>query len=148
MAARSAMGACQLEIAVPCPVIGTVDLATEYQDQRYGMLGDRVRRILRYADDLYILRRCRLQIDVVEAGTAQRDQSSATGRQCREHRRIDAIIDKHAHRAAAGRERHRRGFEKIVEEDRFVASLGVCCSKQLAIVAAHGSFPRERRSPR
>ena len=74
-------------------------------------------------------------IDVVETGAAQRDESSAPTRQCREHRRIDPIVDKHAHRAATSGERHRRDFEKIVEEDQLVASLGVGYSQQLAVVA-------------
>ncbi len=125
----------QFEIAFPCPVIGSVNLAIERQDECYRMLGDRVRRIFRYADDLDAVRRCRRQVDIVEAGAAQRDESSATARQCRKHWRIDPIVDEHAHRAATSGERHRRGLEQIVEEDQLVAGLGVSYSQQLAIVA-------------
>ena len=56
-------------------------------------------------------------------------------RQRGEHRRIHAIIDEHAHRTAAGGERHRRRFKKILEEDQLVACFRIGRSQQFAVIA-------------
>jgi hypothetical protein len=83
-----------------------MDFAVKCKDERDSMLGDRVRRITRYASHTDAQCPSAFQIYVVESGTTQRNQSDARSCQALEDFAIDHVINKNGdHGRAASTER-------------------------------------------
>ena len=95
------------EVRLADACIRAMQLAVQGQDQRDRVLGHRVRRVLRHADDLQPEGRRRVEVHVVEAGRAQRDQADAAGGEHVERLAIEPVVHERAHRGKAARQRRR-----------------------------------------
>ena len=101
----------ELEIALAHPGRRAVRLAHQGQQQRQRVFGHRVRRVLGHTRHRQPKLLRGLQVDVVEAGTAQQHQAHAELLQALEHRGVEAVVDEHADRLVPGGGGHRLGAE-------------------------------------
>ena len=104
------------------------------------MLGHRVRRISDDAHDLDPEPRCRRQVDVVEAGAAQGDETRSAALQGFEHPGVGRVVDEDADRIVAGCHPDRLEFERRVEifQDMSLGDIGGV--EELAVVALGAEY--------
>ena len=95
--------AVEREVALTHPVVRPMDLAVEREHQRQRVFGDGVRRVRRHPHDREPEALRRLEIDVVEAGTPQRDARRPGASQHLEHAGGQVVVDESAHDVGAGR---------------------------------------------
>ena len=86
----------QREVAVARPPVGPVHLAVERQQQRHGVFGHGMGRIGRYADHADAARGRHLEVDVVEARAAQRNEPHPLVGQPPDGHSIGRIVDEDA----------------------------------------------------
>ena len=84
------------EVVVAGADIGAVDAAVEAEDQADRELRHRVWRVGGHADDLDPELTCRTQVDIVEAGTAQRHEPRPAGRQSLQCLPVELVVHEHA----------------------------------------------------
>ena len=109
------------EVVVAGADIGAVDAAVEAEDQADRELRHRVRRVGGHADDLDPQLPGRTQVDIVEAGAAQRHEPRAAGRQGLQRRPVELVVHEHADAGEALGEARRLRREPRLEELELVA---------------------------
>ena len=109
------------EVAVADPVVRLVDAAVERQDQRDRVLGHGVRRVRRYSHDVEAEPAGRREVDVVEAGAAERDVAHACCRECGHRGLVEHVVHEHADGLRPVGERHRRQPQPVLELDDLMA---------------------------
>ena len=128
------------EIIFPHPRPGAMDAPVERHQQRDGEFRNRVRRIGRHTHHRQPQFRRRDQIDIIIAGTAQRDQPRAAGRQLGQNGRVQPVVDEHADRlepfAQARGIRVQTGFQEM----QFMSLIG---GRQEMPVIALGAEDRD-----
>ena len=154
--------AVEREVAVAHALVGAVDLAVESQDQGDGVLGDGVRRVGRDAHDAQAERRRRGEIDVVEAGRAQRDQPGAAVGQHGQRGGVERVVHERADRREPGGERRGLRGQARLEEDELMAEPARWprlrnsrsywrvekTAMRVADLACFGAIPRWQQFPR
>jgi hypothetical protein len=108
--------------------------AVEREDQRDRVLGDRVRRIRGHAHDRDAEPLGSREVDVVEAGRAQRDQARAAVGEPLQHRRIDGVVDERTDDVVTVREDRGLRIEVRRLKVQPIAELAVCGGKRLFVV--------------
>ena len=139
--------ALQGEIALADAVVGLVDLAVQGQDQGQRVLGHGMGRIGRHAGDGQPHVVGDLQIDVIEARTAEGDQPRALLHQRQQHVGVERIVDEGANGRKTGGQRAGLTGQAGFEEHQFVARLDIGRLKKGPIVglrAENGNFHRLR----
>ncbi len=117
------------EIPFAHAIKSAVQLAIEREDERKGVLRDRMRRVARDACDLEAEARGRGEVDVIVAGATQRDHPRASGRESLEDRGVEHIVHEDADRAETLREHHRLQAEARFEEMQLVPGVIRCLEK-------------------
>jgi hypothetical protein len=135
--------AVEREVALAHPVEGPVRAAVQRQDQRDGVLGDGVRRIRRHAGDGDAQPFGRRQVDMVEAGRAQRDHARPALGQRLQHLGVELIVDEGADGGEAAGERRRLRRQPRLEVHELVF---VACVRGLEEGAVVGFGAEERGS--
>ena len=109
------------EVSVVHPVVGTVDLSVERQDERGGVLGHRVRRVFGDVDDREAVAFGGVEIDVVESGATQRNDAYAETRQLLDHDGIDVVVREHARCVGTRGQTNRLHVEGGIDEVQVVS---------------------------
>src|SRR3546814_4700701 len=116
--------AIQREVPLPDPDIRPVQLAVERQDERDGMFGDCFGGIGRHARDGDLQRLSRFEIDMIETGASQGNQSRALAVKRGEYVLIESVVDE-------GADRTRRSEEHTSELQSLMRiSYAVVCLKK------------------
>ena len=137
--------ALQGEVALADAVVGLVDLAVQGQDQGQRVLGHGMGRIGRHASDRQPHVLGNLQIDLIEARTAEGDQPRALLHERQEHVGVERIVDEGAHGRKTGGQGAGLAGQAGFEEHQLVARRGVGRLKKGPIVgfrAEDGDFHR------
>ena len=124
----------QGEVVLANPGPGPVDAPVERQQQADGELGDGVGRIGGHADDGQAEALGRFEIDVVEAGGAERDQAGAAGGKRLQDVGVEGVVDEDADGGEALGEAHRGVVEARLEEEEFVAGRRRSVAEKDAVV--------------
>ena len=85
----------------------------------------------------------RVQVDIVEAGAAQRGHSGSAGGQCGERRPVKLVVDERAYGWNAARQLRRISLQPRVEEAQVVPMRGVSLFEESDVVrlgAEHGNL--------
>jgi hypothetical protein len=131
------------EIALAHAGVGAVDGAVQAQDHRHRVLRHRVRRIGGHAGDCHAQPARGDEIDVVEAGRAQRQEAGAGAGERLEHGLVGPVVHEEAGRAGASRQHSGRGRQPDFQIDQAVAAAagGVGGIQEIPVVgpgAEHG----------
>ena len=122
------------EVAVADAGDGARDVAVEREDQRDRVLGDRVRRIGGDAHDADAELGGGGEIDLVEAGAAQRDEAGAALRELAEDGGVEVIVDEGRDDLEAAGQLAGGGVEVGLEVDQLVAGPHVGAVEVRAVV--------------
>jgi hypothetical protein len=124
------------EVALAHAVEGAVGLAVEGQDQRQRMLGDRVRGVGRHPGHRDPEGARHGEVDVVEAGAAQRDQPHAPPGQVAQHRAVEFVVDEGADGPGAVRQHGGLRRQARLEVAEAVARRGVGRLEEMPVIRA------------
>ena len=137
------------EVVVAGADIGAVDAAVEAEDQADRELRHRVWRVGGHADDLDPELTGRTQVDIVEAGTAQRHEPGAAGSQSLQGCPVELVVDEDAHTGKALGKARRLRREPRLEEAKLMAVRRIRRLEELAVVGlgAEDGDPHDASSP-
>ena len=114
------------------------DLSDQAEHQGHRVLGNRVRRVCRYADDSHAGIGCGFEVHMVVSGTAQRKQPHASRSQNLYYFAIDAVVNKYTHdREAIGQP---RGFGPQVCFEKSQLVLAANTIKIGPVIAARAEY--------
>ena len=128
----------QGKIALADPVVGLVQPAVEREHKADRVFRDRVRRILRHTDDRQRKPRGRRQIDLIEAGAAERDQLHALMSKDVERGGIELIVHEAVDGCGPLGQPGRVAVEPRFEPVPFDRQAGRSRSERGTVVGFHG----------
>ncbi len=131
------------EVVFAHPVAGLRDVAQQREQQREDVLCNTMRQVARYMNHREAKPPGCGQVDIVEAGAAQRHQSRATGLEGLERFGIEPIIEEGDHRRVPAPERGSGRVETRLNEGQLMTMMLIGIREQFAVKfvsAEHNGF--------